>query len=195
MKRLPSPRSVVSRPGASGAVRRVAVGLLVGGVGACQRPAPSADGDASARAVAPVPIGSSASAPASLRSVAFAGAYTAERGVIDAVPVRDRLPAWDEDDGSRAVGSGTLAVDLDPSGIASGTAAGALGDQLVAGFLDGDTLRLRLTPATPAAAVPFAGVVLATRVGVGYEGELQVSSGDSRLIRRGKVTLAPAPAR
>jgi hypothetical protein len=182
--------------GAAARAPRAVVWLLaVSGLFACQDRASAARGAPAASTVAPSASAAALPPAPSAKTLQLAGTYRVAKGVIEMTAADGRLPAWDQDDGQQGVGAGELTVDVAADGAARGSATGVLGDLAVHGALDGDTLRLTLAPAVPSAGAAFAGVVVASRQGEGYRGDVRVASGDSRWIRQGSIELAPRRAR
>jgi hypothetical protein len=121
---------------------------------------------------------------------AWSGTYAAERFAIE-LPI-GMVPAWKKDDGSKASGSGKIALDVSPEGTVSGTADGPLGKHVARGSVEADTLRVEFVP-EQSGTDAFRGVMFVTREGDSAKGELRASSGDSLTVRRANVTLAKAP--
>jgi hypothetical protein len=100
------------------------------------------------------------------------------------------LREWAKDNGSLAAGTGQLELAMDETGAALGSATGPLGDLQTSGEFDGQTLRLKLIPNQTDPATAFGGTIVAERSEQSLRGELNVSSGDSVIVRKGPVTLA-----
>ena len=172
---------------------RIARGILLGlALGACQNtrshsnPAPDVSAGASASA-APRPTG-----PWYLGF--WKGSFEAKRHVAEVTAKTDRVAAWVEDEGIVGVGAGQMEIAINESGIATGTMRGSLGDLVVSGAVEQDSIRLRAVPRA-AAANGFAGVGRLDRRGSSLQGRLRLSSGDSHLIREAQVRLERAGRR
>lgn len=96
---------------------------------------------------------------------------------------------WKLDDGKLASGEGSLSLVVSDEGVVSGNAAGALGELVVTGRVEGDRAALSLASPQPDG---FHGVALATQTPDGMKGTLSASSGDSLQVRKAEFTLTRA---
>jgi hypothetical protein len=159
-------------------------------------PRPAAPGTAAAASgsAAPPPPTSEASPsaatpPPSLVGV-WHGRYEAKKGSIELPP---KVPGktWDKDDGKVATGAGDVTLEIGPDGTVKGTAAGALGKQVVSGHLEGTMLRTSVMPEDPATAPAMSGVLVGVVKGETIHAEIRVAGGaDASLIRESKIELA-----
>jgi hypothetical protein len=149
------------------------------------------------REQAPLPSSSAAVPAPSASAVApspwyvgdWRGKYDARSQSIDVAADAGRMHVWDEDDASQGTGAGKLEITIDAAGIARGKSRGPLGELVVSGAVEDDSVRLRLLPPAGTRGPAFAGyVVLDHREGK-LTGSLRASSGDSALVRRAEVTL------
>jgi hypothetical protein len=174
--------------------------LPLAALGCPERPSTGDALPSSASSASAVPS-ASAAAPASASSWyvgSWAGGYTARPFRVKLDKQGDGLPSWTKDDGTAASGAGRVTVVIDASRRVLGSAQGPLGELLVVGELDGETLRAQLQPKEPAALGSFAGSLVLRRQGEKLEGRLQASTGDSQTVRDAPVQLeratAPSPA-
>lgn len=145
--------------------------------------------------IAPDPGASSATASASAvpekpkpwYQGTWSGAYQValHRVELPAGGVRE----WKTDDGGVASGPGTIQIDVDAEGSASGKAEGALGTLQVRGLADDEGLRLELLPASKPEPGAFRGVLVATREDDKLRGTLRASTGDSLVVRAAEIEL------
>jgi hypothetical protein len=147
-------------------------------------PAPSAPPARSA------PSGSAAAASNALAST-WTGSYDARHHAIEMSKKEGAVRDWSEDDGKLHSGTGKIALTIGDDGAVTGSSTGALGELVVAGELDGDTLRLKLTPRDPGAEKAFFGTLIAKRSSGMFVGKIQASSGDSLTVRNAPVELRP----
>jgi hypothetical protein len=115
--------------------------------------------------------------------------YRAGRAAVD---VPRGLPAktWQGDDGSSATGDGRIELHVEPAGQVRGTAEGPLGKLVLRGIVDGDVLRVGVTPADPSEAPAFGGVLVAVLEQDLFVGELRVASGDGSLVRASSLRIS-----
>jgi hypothetical protein len=163
--------------------------------GSGPRPPPSATVPvASGSASGPQPIASAQAAEPDPRVGRWTATYRAARAVVEIPP---GLPAktWQRDDGSSASGEGRIELSIDKDGQARGSAEGPLGKLALRGIVDGDSLRVGVSPQTPTEEPAFAGLLVAALAEGLFVGELRVSSGDGTIVRSAPVRLArPAPS-
>jgi hypothetical protein len=154
-------------------------------VAACQKASTEHTSQAAAVSAA---ASLSAAAAAAPQKAWFEGAW---QGGFQAELFRVELAVggvkeWKQDDGKKASGAGTLALDVAADGTASGHASGALGELAIVGRVEGDRAALQLASLE---ADGFHGVILATQTAEGMKGTLSASSGDSLQVRQAAVTL------
>jgi hypothetical protein len=172
--------------------------LLLGGLaglallGCPGRPAPAGAGANATPSASAATSASGAPPPAAWYVGSWSGTFAARpfRVILEKKP--DGLPGWSKDDGKVGSGSGTLSLTIDASRRVVGSAQGALGDLLVTGEIDGDTLRAAASPKAPAALDGFAGTLVARRSADALVGRLQASTGDSQTVREAAVRLERA---
>ncbi|HET7545945.1 MAG TPA: hypothetical protein VFK05_39020 [Polyangiaceae bacterium] len=168
--------------------RLVGLGVLLAIVG-CKAPSGGANASASA---APAALASSAPAPAVKEKPWFAGGFSGEyQAKVASVEVKvGALKEWAKDDGKLASGPGKLQLTIDDRGLVDGTSEGALGAGHVSGKVEGDTLRVQLSPTEDSG---LHGVLVATREGDGFKGSIEASSGDSLRVRTASIQLKKLP--
>ncbi len=169
------------RPEAGGAPAGSASGVPASGSGA---PATSASADLPAAPAKPWFEGS------------WSGTFEARQYTIEMESKIGGVREWRDDDGKAATGDGTLALEVDASGVSTGNGKGPLGELTASGVIEDDTLRLELRTAGPAdPASAFHGFVVAERTKGAEElrGLLQASSGDSYVVRDAPVVLTKGP--
>lgn len=168
--------------------RRALLGALL--VLACRRE--SADGEPALPSSGPSAAAASAAPQVPARpwyAGAWSGSY--EAALNKPEPAPGALRDWAKDDGSTAAGKGTLNLTVDDQGAVSGTADGPLGAQRVSGTVDGEALRLALSPQA-AELKAFRGTVVAQRDGDVLRGTLRAGSGDGANLRQGPLELRRA---
>jgi hypothetical protein len=146
------------------------------------RPGPSAGASASASAAAPE------AAPWFVGT--WTSSYEAQHYLIEMEKKQGGIAAWKNDDGAVGSGSGKLNLTVDANRVVTGTSGGALGELVASGQLDEETLRVRLTPKQPGAENAFSGMLIARRKGDAFEGTLQASTGDSKVVRDAPIKLS-----
>jgi hypothetical protein len=124
----------------------------------------------------------------------FVGSYDARHYLIEMSKKEGAVREWEADKGDENSGKGKLALRIAADGSVSGSASGPLGDLSIVGELEGEWLRLRLTPANPEKQPAFTGHLLAERKGDAFKGRIQASSGDSLTVRDAPVELRPKGA-
>ncbi|MBI4952878.1 MAG: hypothetical protein HY908_12660 [Myxococcales bacterium] len=128
-------------------------------------------------------------APALPEAGAWQGTYQAEK---DTVFVPEKVPyhgGWAKDDGTQAVGPGQVELTVAPDGQVTGSASGALGDQVIRGVVDGGALRLGVTAKDPRDPAAMSGILTGSLKGDKLVGTLQVASSDASLVRQAPVAL------
>ena len=177
-----------------------AAGVLVAAAltAACDdepEPAAPARGAASAAPSTSASTAASAKPPAPWYAGTWSGTFETQHYLIERTKREGAVAAWDKDEGEKAAGQGRLSLDVDADRRVTGTASGPLGALVASGEMDGDTLRVQLSPKDPRApetAESFAGTLIAKRKGQLLEGRIQASSGDSRVVRDAAVKLEKA---
>ena len=162
-------------------------------------PAPSASAPAAPLNVAPA--ASASAQPNSLFTGEWSGTYQARQYRIEMTKPQGAVKNWAEDTGKEHAGQGKLSLRIAGDDSVSGSSSGPLGELNASGALDGDVLRVRLTPVT-ATERAFSGWLLAKREGEMLKGRLQAGSGDSYTVRDAPVELrrsradsaSPAPS-
>ncbi len=162
--------------------------VLLGAVG-CKTPSSEATPSASA---APALAQSHAQAPAPKPKPWFSGGFSGEyQAKVATVEVKvGALKEWLKDDGKLSSGPGKLDLRIDDEGLVEGTSEGALGVGHVSGKVEGDTLRVQLSPADETG---MHGVLIANRDGDGFKGSIEASSGDSLRVRTASIELKKLP--
>jgi hypothetical protein len=127
-----------------------------------------------------------ASTPAYVGS--WQGHYTAQKQNL-ALPKGESDKLWTPDNGSVAVGEGSIELSIDQSRLIVGLARGPLGQLHLRGLLDGNTLRAGLSAADPTATVTMTGFMVGEIAGDQISGQLQVSNHDASLVRNANVRL------
>jgi hypothetical protein len=146
----------------------------------------TAAASASAR---PVPNGTAGAESRDPLLGRWTASYRAGRAAVD---VPRGLPAktWQGDDGASAVGEGRIELQVEQAGQVRGTAEGPLGKLVLRGVVDGDVLRVGVTPAEPSAEPAFGGVLVAVLEQGLFVGELRVANGDGTLVRAATLRLS-----
>jgi hypothetical protein len=126
---------------------------------------------------------------------AWSGTYKAEAVRLEMTAAEGAVKEWEEDDGTALAGEGSLKLAIAEDRTVSGHATGALGDLVAAGEMDGDTLRVRLSPKSPATAEQVGrAIFIAKRKDEKLEGKLHASSGNALKVRIAQVTLSKVEA-
>jgi hypothetical protein len=179
--------------------------LVLLGCSKSETSAPAASSSAQAVAsAAPSALSSAAIAPsasgapqkASALAGSWSGTYEAQAYKIE-VPKGEGAKEWKDDDGKTHSGDGKISLTVSDTGVVSGEASGALGDQRVVGEVDGEALRVHFAPKQPGEGA-FSGFAVLEKSGAALKGRLQASTGDSRTVRDAAIELksgaAPAGA-
>lgn len=119
----------------------------------------------------------------------WTGSYEAKKQPIEMSKKEGAVWQWEKDDGGTGSGKGTLSLTVAEDGAITGTASGALGEQVVSGRVVDEEFRLRLKPKDMADIEAFGGTMTGKRDGDEVKGELKASSGDSINVRKASVTL------
>lgn len=162
---------------------------------ACEKKDPAdAAPPSSASAMASASAAASAPAPEKPWYVGdWQASLEVERYKMEMKKSEGMVKDWEEDDGKQGTGKATLKLTVNEDGQAEGTLGGALGDLAVNGVIEDETLRLKLMAEnTEDPATTFNGVIVATKKGDTFTGELKASSGDSLKVRKASVVLSEA---
>ena len=125
----------------------------------------------------------------------WSGTYKAEVFRLEMTAAEGAVKDWEKDDGSALAGEGSLKLSIAEDRSVSGEATGALGDLVAAGEIDEETLRVRLSPKSPATAEQVGrATLIAKRKGEQLEGKVRTSTGDALKVRVAQVTLTKAEA-
>lgn len=111
------------------------------------------------------------------------GSVTLDPGVSE--------PAWKKDDGSQAVGAGSVEIVVGADGTVSGELSGALGKAIVAGSAEENSVTATFAPSN-GGELAMHGTLSLTREGEALVGSLRASSGDARLVRMASLSLRRA---
>jgi hypothetical protein len=177
----------------------VGAGLLAAALclAACkEKPKASPPAPSASVAAAAAPSASASAAPAKPKAPWFvgtwSGSYESQHYLIEMSKKQGGVKAWADDPGEAGAGDGKLTLTINEDRQVTGTSQGALGDLLAAGELDGDRLRVALSPRDPRGQEPsasYSGTLIAMRRGDALEGRIQASSGDSKTVRDAPVEL------
>jgi hypothetical protein len=146
--------------------------------------APATLSSATAAASAAPSVASAAAPAKPWFSGSFKGNYEAKLAPVE-IKV-GAIKEWGADDGKAASGPGKLELEITDEGLVDGTSEGALGPSHASGKVEDDTLRVTLSPTTPAG---LRGVLVAAKDGDGFRGSIEASSGDSLKVRQAPVEL------
>ena len=180
---------------------KIATGLVLGLlVGGCDKekaaesgaPATKASAAPSAAASGAPAASSSASpagaAPATAGGGSFKGTYKAKVGAV--TPPKDaKIQLWEKDPGTAAIGDGTVQIKIDGRTV-TGSAKGALGEQVIHGELDGKDFSARLDPKDPNTQDAMTGVLTGKLDGDAITGTLRVSGRNGNIVRESEIKLA-----
>jgi hypothetical protein len=112
------------------------------------------------------------------------GDYTAKASTVDVPNAR-----WKgDDDGKIGIGTGTITLTVAPEKSVTGTVSGALGDGLLFGRADGDTITGTMIPKTPSAD-SFYGTFVATTKDGATKGKLMASRSNAGALREVDFSL------
>jgi len=143
-----------------------------------------------AASVAP-PAASSAPAPAVAPETAtrWAGTYQSEKAKV-ATPDKVKDLTWTKDDGTAAIGSGTIKIEVTGTSV-GGSSTGPLGNLIASGVYDGKELRVSLSPKDTAepGAMRCSGV--AELKDGALRGTLQCASANAVVVRKVSYELKP----
>lgn len=149
-------------------------------------PVASAPASAAASGSAAAPAGSG-SAAATADAKGLAGEYTAKKATIEP-PEKVPDVTWKKDTGDKMVGPGKLELKV-ADGMVSGTASGALGDQIVAGTFDGKELKFSLIPKDHQAPEAMSGTGVGEMGASGITGTLRCAGKDGVVVREATFEL------
>jgi hypothetical protein len=154
--------------------------------------APVASAAPSGRVVAtPVPsasvsaVASASSAPAA--GDGWSGDYTAKKAEIE-MPDKVKDLTWKRDPGDKLIGPGKLTLRIE-EGVVSGSAAGALGEQIVTGTVEGKSLKFSLLPKNATAGDAMTGTGVGEVTATSITGTMRCSSPDAVIIREATFEL------
>jgi hypothetical protein len=152
---------------------------------------------ATASALVSAPTASASVAPAASGSAApavagagWSGDYTAKKAAIE-LPEKVKDQTWKHDPGDKSVGPGKLTISV-ADGVVTGTASGALGDQVVSGTLEGKALKLTLLPKNATAADAMTGTAVGEVGAASITGTIKCSGPDAVMIREASFELKAA---
>jgi hypothetical protein len=168
----------------------VVLAVAVAGAPGCKKDAPK---EQPARPAAPA-AAQPAPKPTPWYVGEWSGTYQASLFKIEMTDAEGAVKEWSKDDPSTFTGSGTLKLRVTEDHKVSGDLDGPLGNLAASGEVDGETLRVSLEPAAPAAADQVShATLIATRRAGAFEGQLRASTGNSLKVRVAAVTLAKQP--
>lgn len=155
------------------------------------QPAPSSSAPASAPAASAsaVPAASGSAAPA-LAGNGWSGDYSAKKATIE-LPDKIKDQTWKRDNGEKSVGPGKLTLAVS-NGVVTGSASGALGDQVISGTLEGKQLKLTLLPKNAAAPDAMTGTAVGEVGAASIAGTIRCSGPDAVMIREASFELKAA---
>lgn len=143
-------------------------------------------------AVAPSASQAAPSAPSALSAAPetgrWIGAYDAKKGNVE-IPKGVSYDAWNDDDGKRRAGKGSIELDVAGDGEVTGSARGALGEQQLRGRIVEGFLEVGVTPVDPDSENAMRGVLTGEMKADRITAELRAASGDARIVRQASVTL------
>ena len=155
-------------------------------------PSVSAAAASAAASASGAPSSSQSSRPESPYAGTWQGSYKAVKGTVT-VPPGVRYKSWEDDKEEEYMGEGRITLAVAADGVVSGSAKGALGEQSIAGQMDGDTLRAALQAIDPKGGM--SGILTGALKGSKMEAELRVSDSHGNIVRRSEVTLSRAARR
>lgn len=197
-------------PGAAGRLgARAAIMAAALAVGACAeekgKPATVTEPNQAEKSAAPettaaAPTTSGAVAPSASQSASQAaaepgsasgtweGSYNAKKGTVELPSkVKDKVRA--RDDGSVAVGAGSVTLTISPDGELSGKASGALGDATLRGKAEGEMVRASVFPDNPALPSAMTGVLVGMLKDGVIRGQIRVAGPDATIVRESPIEL------
>ncbi len=119
----------------------------------------------------------------------WVGRYDAKKGTV-ALPPKVKDKGLASDQGTAAVGQGSIEVAILANGDVRGKMSGALGEAEITGKLDGGMVRAVVRPTDPYAAHAMTGIFVGERKGEALACELHVAGPDGTMIRESTVELA-----
>lgn len=141
------------------------------------------------------PMGSSlaSAVPRAALAGTWRADFEAKKGAVTLDPGVG-VPAWKNDDGSKAVGRGSLELTVAADGTVSGKLSGALGVAAIRGAAEDEQLTATFTPADDSVVdeQAMAGTLIVQRKGEALVGSLRASSGDAKLVRMASLELSRA---
>lgn len=156
------------------------------------QPVQSASIEAPTQAVASASASASAAVAenAPVPGAGWSGDYTAKKPSIE-LPKKITDETWKKDTGEKAAGPGKLSLSVN-DGVVSGTASGALGEQIVVGTFDGKSLRVSLNPKDPMLALAMTGTAVGDLSDGVIKGTLRCSGPDAVVVREASFELRSA---
>ena len=148
--------------------------------------APSARAPAQASASTSA-IASGSPAPQASAGAAWSGDYLAKKSAIE-LPKKITDETWKKDPGDTMVGPGKLSLSLS-GGSVSGTASGALGEQVASGTFDGKSLHVSLNPKDPTDPSAMTGTAVGDLSDGAIKGILRCSGPDAVAVREASFEL------
>jgi len=155
---------------------------------------PKAQPSATASAAVSAPVASGSTAPAASGAAApavagngWSGDYTAKKAAIE-LPDKVKDQTWKRDPGDKNVGPGKLTIAV-VDGVVTGSASGALGDQLISGTLEGKALKLTLLPKNATAPEAMTGTAVGELGSASITGTIKCSGPDAVMIREASFEL------
>jgi hypothetical protein len=131
---------------------------------------------------------------------AFSGSFAAQVNPSATTNKEGAPQAWSKDDGKKFTGDGKLTLEIAANGAVQGKLSGALGDLLLRGKLTGDDLRAVIVTSGGETGAEVSksvariqnGTLVMARAGNGFKGTLTAATGDSQILRRAELQVAPA---
>jgi hypothetical protein len=164
----------------------VAIGLSFFVAGCPHKSGGNANPSSSSTASTSAPSGSVSASAAASASITVTGTYEATASSV--ANAQGTIKGGDSKDG---VGSGTITLTYSPTGgQLAGTCNGALGDQIISGYVKDGRLTANVTP-TGSASARFWGTLIGDVKDNAVKGTLRENSGDTRLIRAGTFECKP----
>ncbi|MBI5537977.1 MAG: hypothetical protein HY898_34965 [Deltaproteobacteria bacterium] len=148
----------------------------------------TASGAASASASASAASSAAADAPAAGKG--WSGDYTAKKAEIEQ-PEKVKDVTHKRDPGDKSVGPGKLSISV-AGNVVTGTASGALGDQVISGTLEGKSLKFSLFPKTQTAPDAMTGTGTGEVGAASITGTLRCTGPDAVAVREATFELKPA---
>jgi hypothetical protein len=163
-------------------------------LGACTPSPPggeSAESGAASATENAAPIPAASAKPAIAPDETWKGTYVSEAGSLYVVDGGEWAGVtWRGDDASTGIGEGVLALTLEREAHrVTGTGGGSLGDVILVGGVDGETLTASVLRKDPLDR-GLTGTAVGKVHGDQIDGTMRLSLADARIIRDAKFTLA-----